>query len=86
HDDRAPRPAGQGVSEDDVTRAAHREVRRDHEADLQRAREAERAEMESLLETARRRNLPDGMARDAFTQARDRRSGLDRRAPTRSQD
>ena len=80
-----PAPYGRDKFDSEtLTRQAHREVRSNHDADLQQSLDAQRTELDGLQEKARQTDRPQGKARDDFTQASDRRQGPDRRAPSRS--
>lgn len=69
-----------------IDREAHRTVEFAHEADLSRVHDEAQKDFEDLLERAHKRNQVHGMARDAFRQVSDRRSGDERRAQRYSQD
>ncbi|WP_373354479.1 hypothetical protein [Pseudoroseicyclus sp. CXY001] len=80
----SPRPAGSGTSAKDITREAHAIVKQAHERDLRGLEASERGEIEALITRAHERDQVDGMARKAFAQVSERRSGGDRRAPKQS--
>ena len=84
-----PAPAGRNKFDGEaINRQAHREVQFDHERVLQQSLDAQNTDMQVLQEKARKRDLlksmGKGKAKNHFTQANDQRSGLDRRAPSRS--
>mgnify|MGYP005820221201 CR=1 FL=1 len=82
-------PAPPGVSTTDtdtITLQAHRRVRLAHDADLQRVADNATREIEDLLERAEKRNQMDGVSKEDFTNASERRSGHDRRTLNQSQD
>ncbi len=71
-----------------INRQAHREVQQDHERVIAQIRDDKTTTLETLKDEARQRDLPPmqthGKAKEHFNQARDQRSGIDRRAPSRS--
>lgn len=82
-----PAPSGAPVSDNDsITWRAHEEVRRMHEADLEAIDHRATRDIEDLIDHAQRRNEIQGVSRNDFARASERRSGLDRRIPTQSQD
>lgn len=82
-----PAPSGAPVSGNDtITWQAHEEVRRTHEADLQAIDDQAVRDAEDLIDRARRLNEMQGVSRGDFVRASERRSGLDRRITTQSQD
>lgn len=79
-----PTPIGKDkFDEKAIDRQAHREVQGDHERMIMQIRDEERFSLETLQKEAAQRNLPHGKAKEHFNQARDQRSGMDRRAPIR---
>lgn len=82
-----PAPSGTPVADSDsITWRAHEEVRRMHEADLEAIDHRATRDIENLIDRAQRRNDMQGVSRGEFARASERRSGLDRRIPTQSQD
>lgn len=79
-----PTPIGRDkFDEKAINRQAHREVQGDHERMITQIRDDETIALASLQDEAAQRNLPHGKAKEQFNQARDQRSGTDRRAPSR---
>lgn len=80
-----PSPTGGGQTNDEIATEADRLVRQDHENDREALNSARQSAIESLLDTAQGRNQAQGVARDGFTRATDRRTCPDRRGPRQSQ-
>lgn len=67
-----------------ISKKAQKTVSHDYERDLQTVRKEQTEEVLDFLETARKRILPHGKAREDFELVSDRRKGSDRRAPIRN--
>jgi len=70
-------PAPKGVVQDNyaaLTRQAEQNVINGHQSDLQSSRDGQQQEMDQLMAKAQSRNEQQGVARDAFTRAHDRRA------------
>ncbi|MCF6200381.1 MAG: hypothetical protein L3J67_13530 [Hyphomicrobiaceae bacterium] len=79
-----PKPAGRNkFNGTTIISQAHREVQGDHERMIMQIRDDETIALANLQDEAAQRNLPHGKAKEHFNQARDQRSGTDRRAPSR---
>ncbi|CTQ58150.1 hypothetical protein [Roseibium album] len=64
---------------DAISRQADRRIRQDHEFEMTQIDEAEAREISTLIDAAETRNRSKGLAKDAFAENADRRSGEERR-------
>ena len=74
-----PSPDGIGSTTDQITQAARRLVEAEHQADLMRSTEGERAELDALMANVAEHHATQGLSRSHFEVAT-------RQGPQRSQD
>ena len=66
-------------SRDAILRQAQREVRHAHEQRIERINDFERRQLGVIVAQSRRENRMQDVARDAFNQTANRRTGIERR-------
>lgn len=80
-----PGPVGKDrFNKDAINRIAHQEVQNAREQVIDGIEDDGRRQVAALQREARDRDRHLGLAKDDFNKVRDRRDGVDRRAPTRS--
>lgn len=73
-------------SPDAILRQAQREVRHAHQQRIDRIKDFERRQLSVIVERSRRENRLQGMARDDFNHATDRRAGIENRRRVRQRE